>query len=147
MASPKPILTSNGVYRKVGGVKKAPHALVGQKIKTNSNPVKPKNVTPVIKEFKEVIEKIKPKSVKVVPSTPDIHRKSLNAMETTRTTVTKSGALAKREAARVEMRNSGTKAAVVPVRSNSGITGAGAKNVGKLYRGGAGIGLLSIKNK
>ena len=55
MASPKPILTSNGVYRKVGGVKKAPHALVGQKINTNSNPVKPKKVTPAIKVVNEKI--------------------------------------------------------------------------------------------
>jgi hypothetical protein len=70
------------------------------------------------KPIKVVNEKIKvkPKSVKVVASTPDLHRKALNAMETTRTTVTKSGALAKREAARVEMRNSGTKAKVVRVR-------------------------------
>jgi hypothetical protein len=146
MASPKPILTSNGVYRKVGGVKKAPHALVGQKIKTNSNPVKPKNVTPAIKVVNEKIT-VNPQSVKVVPSTPDIHRKALNAMENTRTTITKSGALANREAARVAMRNGSTKATVVPVRSNAGITGAGAANVGKLYRGG-GIGMFGLpKNK
>jgi hypothetical protein len=79
MASPKPVLTSNGIYRKVGGVKIAPHALVGQTIEINSNPVKPKKV--------------------------------------------------------------------VPARSSAGITGAGARNVAKLYRGG-GIGMFGLpKNK
>ncbi len=76
--------------------------------------------------IKVVNEKIKvnPKSVKVVPSTPDLHRKALNAMETTRTTVTKSGALAKREAARVAMRNSSEKPKAVKVNSNlGGLTG------------------------
>jgi hypothetical protein len=99
-----------------------------------------------IKEFKEKIT-VKPQSVKVVAPRPDITRKAINAMETTRTTVSKDGSLAKTTAARVEMRNGSTKATVVPVRSNPGITGAGAKNVARLYRGG-GIGMFGLpKNK
>ena len=40
-----------------------------------------------------------------------------------------------------------TKGSTVSIRSNSGITGAGAKNVARLYRGG-GIGMFGLpKNK
>ena len=89
-----------------------------------------------IKEFREKI-KVNPKSVKVVKPTNDLVRKSLNAMETTRTTVTKSGALAKREAARVEMRNSGTKPKVVTINSNMG----GLTGTKKIGGGGGFFGL------
>lgn len=86
-------------------------------------------------------------SVKIVKPTPDIHRKSLNAMEQTRVNITKSGALAKGTAKPIEAKNSGTKPTVVSVRSNPGITGAGARNVARLYRGG-GIGMFGLpKNK
>ena len=99
-----------------------------------------------IKEFKEKIT-VNPKSVKVVPPSSEKLRRGGNAIATDIAKYRKSGELAKREAARVEMRNSGTKATVVPVRSNSGITGAGAANVAKLYRGG-GIGMFGLpKNK
>lgn len=99
-----------------------------------------------IKEFKEKIT-VNPKSVKVVKPTSSLERDIKNIKETGRVSGAKEGTVAKREAARVEMRNSGTKATVVPVRSNSGITGAGAKNVARLYRGG-GIGMFGLpKNK
>ena len=90
-------------------------------------------------------------SVKVVPSTPDIHRKSLNAMEQTRVNITKSGSLAKGTAAPIEAKNAKgiTPKETVSIRSNAGISGAGGAKVGQIYKpmGGSGMGLLSIKNR
>ena len=105
---------------------------------------------PPIKEFKEKIT-VNPKSVKVVKPASSFERDIRNIMSTGRTLGAKEGTVAKREAARVEMRNSSTKATVVPVRSGSGISGASGKSVGKVFKpmGGGGLGGLlgSIKNR
>jgi hypothetical protein len=76
-------------------------------------------------------------NVKVVASTPDIHRKSLNAMEQTRVNITKSGALARGTAKPIEAKNSGTKAKVVTVNSNMG----GLTGTKKIGGGGGFFGL------
>lgn len=94
-----------------------------------------------IKTFNEVLDKTKPKSVKVVKRTSNIYRKALNNMENTRVSITKSGALAKREAARVAMRNSSEKPKAVKVNSNMG----GLTGTKKLGGGGGLFGLP--KNK
>ena len=103
------------------------------------------------KPIKEVKEKItvKPQSVKVVKPASSFERDIRNIMATGKALGAKEGTVAKREAARVEMRNSGTKPAVVSVRSNAGISGTGGAKVAPIYKpmGGSGLGLLSIKNK
>lgn len=101
-----------------------------------------------IKEFKEKVT-VKPQSVKVVKPTSEKLRRGGNAIATDIAKYRKSGELAKREAARVEMRNSGTKPNVVSVRSTPGISGTGGAKVAAIYKpmGGSGLGLLSIKNK
>lgn len=103
--------------------------------------------------IKVVNEKItvKPQSVKVVKPASSFERDIRNIMSTGRTLGAKEGTVAKREASRVEMRNSGTKAEVVKVRSGSGISGKNGSNVGKVFKpmGGGGLGGLlgSIKNR
>ena len=92
-------------------------------------------------------------NAKVVASTPDMHRKSLNAMEQTRVNITKSGALARETAKPIEARNA--KGVIpketIPIRSGSGISGKNGSNVGKVFKpmGGGGLGGLlgSIKNR
>ena len=95
------------------------------------------------KPIKEVKEKItvKPQSVKVVKPASSFERDIRNIMATGKALGAKEGTVAKREAARVEMRNSGTKPAVVSIRSNAGISGKGGAMVGGLYKpmGGGGM--------
>ena len=92
-------------------------------------------------------------NAKVVASTPDIHRKSLNAMEQTRVNITKSGALARETAKPIEAKNAKgiTPKGTVSIRSGSGISGKSGSNVGKVFKpmGGGGLGGLlgSIKNR
>jgi len=71
-------------------------------------------------------------------------RKGFNKEADTTAMRRKSGELAKTRASQVDV---GTPKKVVPIRTNSGVTGAGAKNVAPLYRGG-GIGMFGLpKNK
>ena len=81
------------------------------------------------------------KSVKVVAKTSDDARAQANIRESLRLYKTQFPDTPTPSKGKVVKINSN------PVRTNPGVTGAGAANVGKLYRGGAGIGLLSIKNK
>ena len=82
-------------------------------------------------------------NVKAVPPMTAAERGNRNASESARTRNTAMGTLDIRAHAERNV----TKGPTVSIRTNPGVTGAGAANVGKLYRGGAGIGLLSIKNK
>ena len=89
-----------------------------------------------IKEFREKI-KVNPKSVKVVTPSSEKLRRGGNAIATDIAKYRKSGELAKREAARVEMRNSGTKPKVVTINSNMG----GLTGTKKIGGGGGFFGL------
>ena len=82
-------------------------------------------------------------NVKVVPEMTSAERSQRNISENQRVS-NQSTAAARGAASRQQNATTGS---TVSIRTNPGVTGAGAANVGKLYRGGAGIGLLSIKNK
>jgi hypothetical protein len=87
-------------------------------------------------------------SVKVIKSTSSFERDIKNIKETSRVLAAKEGTTAKRESFYTEIRNRNIKPEkTVQIRTNPGVTGAGAKNVAKLYRGG-GIGMFGLpKNK
>lgn len=87
-------------------------------------------------------------SVKVIKSTSSFERDMKNIKETSRVLAAKEGTTAKREAFNTEITNRNIKPEkTIQIRTNSGITGAGARNVARLYRGG-GIGMFGLpKNK
>lgn len=87
-----------------------------------------------IKEFREKVT-VKPQSVKVVKPASSFERDIRNIMATGKALGAKEGTVAKREAARVEMRNSGTKPKVVTIKSNMG----GLTGTKKIGGGGGGF--------
>jgi hypothetical protein len=92
-------------------------------------------------------------NVKVVAPTTATSRANRNHNATIDASRAKSGSTAKQSGEFINAQNQYDKATgnsnskVVPIRTSSGISGAGARNVAKLYRGG-GIGMFGLpKNK
>ena len=100
------------------------------KNKALANSAKGKTQTPTAEAARRAANKeVTGKSVKVVSPVPAIHRKSLNAMEETRVSITKSGVLAKGTAKPIDDYNLRTrtisKPPVLRIRSTGGLGGGG----------------------